>query len=103
MDNGLSQCNYHHGRHHGGAFRIRKLGNNEVIFETPDGREIERVKLQRVDPETGGPTHLQQLARNAGIEIEPETPRAASGGGCCDLGYAVEVLAAATHHPRAGP
>jgi hypothetical protein len=103
IGNGISQCDYHHGRHHEGAFRIRKVGPGEVIFETMEGEALGQTLLKRVDPKTGGYPHLRQRAQATGLNIAAETARAAAGGGRLELGYAVEVIAAASARTRAAP
>src|SRR5438270_96554 len=84
LDNLLSFCRFHHGRHHKGDFAVTKVGPNEFRFTTRDGREIV-PRHTRVDPDTGGGNRLRATAHSRGIPITPYTPAARDGS---NLGWA---------------
>ena len=104
LDNLLSFCRFHHGRHHKGDFAVTKVGPNEFRFTTRDGREIV-PRHTRVDPDTGGGNRLRATAHSRGIPITPYTP-AARDGSNLDLAWATSIIAdgceylhAHGHHP----
>jgi hypothetical protein len=80
-DNVLMLCGFHHRRHHGGGYTIRKTPGG-FSFETHDGHVIGSRAL--------GVPHTEDA-----ITFVPESARAEWGGVAMDLDHTVWVL---THH-----
>jgi len=105
LSNALSLCAAHHARLHDGHYRILGSPDEELHFETRDGRPIVPPPA-RIDPGQGGGTaHLRRLARERGHQIGGMTPMALDGGQPPDYGLA-QVAGVDQHldgQARAGP
>ena len=85
-----SLCLFHHQRVHEGVVVMIQVGPGKFRFETADGEPIPPVPIA-VNPLTGGAAYLEQRSREAGLEIDSETPFALGGGGSYDLGLTVDI------------
>jgi len=63
-------CRYHHRLVHEGGFGLTNNDNGALVFTRPDDRLIETNPGL---PDTGSPTRLFTLNRQAGLSIEAQT------------------------------
>ncbi|HEY4027223.1 MAG TPA: HNH endonuclease signature motif containing protein, partial [Candidatus Dormibacteraeota bacterium] len=101
LANGVSLCEFHHGRLHEGEFTIRRGVGDELIFETPDGVEIAPPRREPLDASTGGAAYLQRCHTEGGLAIVAATPSAGWGGERCDPNYVADVYSEAAFNARA--
>jgi hypothetical protein len=82
LDNLVSLCRFHHGRHHEGRFQIRREVSGDFTFTAADGTPLVPVVAQ--------PAHgrLDYSGWN-----DPDMARARDGGAPCDYRWVVSVLA----------
>ncbi len=82
LDNLVSLCRFHHGRHHEGRFQIRREPSGDFTFTAADGTPL----LPTVPQQALG--RLDHAAWN-----DPDMARARDGGARCDYRWVVSVLA----------
>ncbi|HEY8679566.1 MAG TPA: DUF222 domain-containing protein [Candidatus Dormibacteraeota bacterium] len=98
LENLASLCKYHHRRHHMGDFRIERPPGGEFRFVTAAGREL-TARRTSIDPTTGGPRHLKEVALSRGAPILPLAP-AAQDGYAVNVDYAISVMCDASAYAR---
>jgi HNH endonuclease len=88
LGNLVQLCRRHHRLLHEGGYRLERGSKSALVFRRPDG--------QRIRAAAGLPGDRRRLRTGNGpLGIRPETATPRLSGERFDLGYAVDVIAAA--------